>query len=154
MYPAHKSSEFPSSWSKNKSVQCHLKALFRYEFTTMTQRGFQRLWAREEEEEGVFCFLWPGDLGQATVLDVSANLNWLTNECGSLKIHKFDSCACNTDSCTWSVTDEEKGLARHPKPLCPFTFQGWGIETCLHKLLRRICVLAVTGLNVLLWYYI
>lgn len=49
---------------------------------------FQRLWA---EEEGEFCFLWLGDLSQATVLDVSVNLNWLTKECGSLQIHKFDS---------------------------------------------------------------
>lgn len=63
---------------------------------------FQRLWAGEE---GVFCFLWLGDLGQATVLDVSVNLNWLTKECGSLQMHDFDSRAYNADSHTWSVTD-------------------------------------------------
>lgn len=66
---------------------------------------FQRLWAKQEEGVVVFCFLWLVDPGQATVLDISVNLNWLVKECGSLQIHNFDSHAYNDDSCTWSVTD-------------------------------------------------
>lgn len=83
---------------------------------------FQRLWA---EEEGVFCFLWLGDLGQATALDVSVNLKWFTKEYSTLQIHTFESHAYDTNSRTWIVTDAYKWDSRGPKPPCPLTFQGW-----------------------------
>lgn len=72
---------------------------------------------------GLLCFLWPENPGQATVLDVSVNFNWLTEQWDSLEIvHKPDSSACNADSCCcWSVTDGEKWFSRHPKPPCPST---------------------------------
>lgn len=105
---------------KNKFVQLHFKAPPPYEFTTNIRnkcfRGFG------PRKGGLFCFLWPENPGQATVLDVSVNFNWLTEQWDSLgTVHKFDSHARNADSCCWSVTDGEKWFSTHPKPPCPST---------------------------------
>lgn len=109
MHPTRKSSKFSSISSKNKSVRCHFKALLCYECATMTWRNAsEAFWALEEEEGGEFCFLWFGNLGQATVLDISLDLNWLTKECGSLQMQKFDICMHTTLSCLcWWLIDTE-----------------------------------------------
>lgn len=65
---------------------------------------FQRLWTDEGEGGVLFLMAWhpgpshcSGRLGELK--------NWLTKECGSLQIHKFDNSAYNADSRTRSVTD-------------------------------------------------
>lgn len=127
--------------SSGTSKHCYVMSL-----QPWLRKMFQRLWA---EEEGVFCFLWLGDLGQATALDVLVNLNWFMKECSTLQIYTFDSHAYNTDSGTWTVTEAYKGFSRDPKPPCPLTFQ----ERWRFAYTHSSSILGMTGLNVMLGYH-
>lgn len=85
-HPLQGKTNLPSATSKHcctVSLQPWLREMF---------------WSLRAKEEGMFCFIWLRDLGQATVLDVSVNLNWITKRVWlSANIQLWQPCS----QCWW-----------------------------------------------------
>ena len=106
------------------------------------EKCFRGFWLRRLEGWGLFCFFWPGNQGQATVLDISVNFNWLWKYTSLTYVHATLTVVLGV----W-LTDKNGFLDTQSH--CVHCIPGKGGRRFAYINSAHVCTLVMTGVNAL-----